>query len=326
MKKAVSLLLVLSMALALCACGQTELAKHADETIAGIGEVTRSSIGQIEKAEAEVSTLSEKEVKSLHNLETLKKARADYNGLLAASLEAEIDDLGELNFDSYDAVVQIRKEYESMSDDVKALVSNYAVLEEAEKALPAIRAGAISDDIAEVLAMEIETSDDLSALDAAAESIRIRYNKLSDAEKDSVVNYDKFEEKVKDGKIVFAKTVLQDVKLWTKQIYSHLELYITFKNPNEKTIKYITWGVMFRNPVGDYMEYRGDSIYRCSDTGPYETGKGRVYDGSYWEFWSSKVDIYEVEAVRLGSVEIEYMDGSTITISDLDALDAITIQ
>ncbi len=326
MKKAISLLLALCMMFALCACGQTELAKHADETIAGIGEVTKSSISQIEKAEAEVSALSEKEVKSLHNLGALEKARADYNGLLAASLEDEINALGELNFDSYDTVVQIREEYEGMSDDVKALVSNYAVLEEAEKSLPAIRAGEVSDDIAEVLAMEIKTADDLSTFEAATERIRTKYDKLNDEEKSSVVNYDKFEEKVKDGKIAFAKTVLQDVKLWTKQVYSHLELYITFKNPNEKTIKYITWGVMFQNPVGDYMTYRGNSIYQCSDTGPYETGKGSVYDGYYWEFWSSKVDIYEVEAVRLGSVEIEYMDGSIVTISDLDALDAITIQ
>ena len=40
----------------------------------------------------------------------------------------------------------------------------------------------------EKISKEIETSDDLSALDAADESFRTRYNKLSDAEKDSIAN------------------------------------------------------------------------------------------------------------------------------------------
>lgn len=181
------------MALVLCACGQTEAAKHADETIAAIGQVTESSLRQIEKAEA---------------------------------------------------------------------------------ALPAIRADAVSGKIANALAMEIETVEDITAFQTAAVGIQEKYGELNDAEKSMVVDYDKFEEKVKDGGIALAKLSLKDVKIWTKQIYSHLEVYINFKNSSEKTIKYITWGVMFQNPVGDYMAYRGDPIHLCRDTGPYETGKG----------------------------------------------------
>lgn len=325
MKKAISLLLALSMAFILCACGQTEAAEHADETIADIGPVTESSLRQIEKAEEEVASLSEKEVKSLRNLDALREARSEYNALLAAKLEEEISTLSELDFYSGDSIAQIREEYETMSDEVKSLVSNYDVLEKAEAALPAIRADAVSGEIANALTMEIETVEDITAFQTAAVGIREKYGELNDAEKSMVVDYDKFEEKVKDGGIALAKLSLKDVKIWTKQIYSHLEVYINFKNSSEKTIKYITWGVMFQNPVGDYMAYQGDPIHLCSDTGPYETGKGHTGSNICWTFYSSRVNIYEVAAVRLGSVKLEYMDGSIVTIDDWDALDAITV-
>lgn len=290
------------MALVLCACGQTEAAKHADETIAAIGQVTESSLRQIEKAEEEVTSLSEKEAKSLRNLDALREARSEYNELLAAKLEEQISILSELDFYSGDTITQIREEYETMSDEVKSLVSNYDVLEKAEAALPAIRADAVSGEIANALTMEIETVEDITAFQTAAVGIHEKYGELNDAEKSMVVDYDKFEEKVKDGGIALAKLSLKDVKIWTKQIYSHLEVYINFKNSSEKTIKHITWGVMFQNPVGDYMAYRGDPIHLCSDTGPYETGKGHTGSNICWTFYSSRVNIYEVAAEPFGSV------------------------
>ena len=290
MKKALSLLFALSMALVLCACGQTEAAKHADETIAAIGQVTESSLRQIEKAEEEVTSLSEKEAKSLRNLDALREARSEYNELLAAKLEEQISILSELDFYSGDTITQIREEYETMSDEVKSLVSNYDVLEKAEAALPAIRADVVTDEIANALAMEIETAEDIRVFDTAAVSVQEKYNELDDAEKSMVVDYDKFEKKVKDANIALAKLSLKDVKIWAKQIYSHLEVYINFKNSSEKTIKYISWGVMFQNPVGDYMAYQGDPIYLCDETGPYETGKGYTGSNDCWTFYSSKVN------------------------------------
>ncbi len=97
------------MALVLCACGQTEAAKHADETIAAIGQVTESSLRQIEKAEAEVAALSKKEAESLNNLETLKEARSAYNELL----EAESKRAFTVSKDAYD---EITKAYEITDD------------------------------------------------------------------------------------------------------------------------------------------------------------------------------------------------------------------
>lgn len=276
MKKALSLLLALSLMFTLCACGKSEIEKQ--------------------------------------------------NELAAQRLEAEINLLGELDFNSGDIIASIREDYESESEDVQALVTNYAVLEEAEEKLPAVRAGIVSDEIAAILDMPAETEADISVIDAAAESVRMKYDMLDHNEKELVKDYDKLDEKITKSETVLAQSVLKDVKMWTEQEYSHLELYINFTNPNEKTIKYIRFGVMFQNSVGDYMEYYGSDIYYCKDTGPYETGKGRTGNGSYWRYLSNQVDIYDVAAVRLGAVEIEYMDGSTVTIENPEALDTVMKQ
>lgn len=276
MKKALYLLLALSMMFMLCSCGKSELEKQ--------------------------------------------------NELAAQRLEAEINALGELNFNSGDTIASIREDYESESEDVQALVTNYAALEEAEEKLPAVRAGIVSDEIAAILDMPAETEADISAIDAAAEGVRMKYDMLDHNEKELVKDYDKLDEKITESETILAQSVLKDVKMWTEQEYSHLELYINFTNPNEKTIKYIRFGVMFQNSVGDYMEYYGSNIYYCKDTGPYETGKGRTGNGSYWRYLSNQVDIYDVAAVRLGAVEIEYMDGSTVTIENPEALDTVMKQ
>ena len=98
-------------------------------------------------------------------------------------------------------------------------------------------------------------------------------------------------------------------------------MYIDFVNPNEKTIKYIDWDILFVNAVGDNIHKKGYSeFYGCSDTGPYEQGKGRYGDGSCWKFYSSSLNIYDVEKAKLGRVEIEYMDGSKDIIENPKAL------
>lgn len=117
--------------------------------------------------------------------------------------------------------------------------------------LSAVRAGIVSDEIASILDMPAETEADISAIDAAAEGVRMKYDMLDHNEKELVRDYDKLDEKITESETVLAQSVLKDVKIWTEQEYSHLELYINFTNPNEKTIKYIRFGVMFQNSVGD---------------------------------------------------------------------------
>ena len=174
MKKALSLLLALSMALVLCACGQTEAAKHADETIASIGEVTDSSLPQIEKAEAEVAALSEKEAESLNNLETLKEARSAYNELL----EAESKRAFTVSKNAYDEITKAYEITNAFGTDIydvwhKAIYAKKSVLEggieylSEELRLP-------KDELYEGTAFALETTS----------GDKKDWNEIDDAEKD----------------------------------------------------------------------------------------------------------------------------------------------
>ncbi len=136
-------------------------------------------------------------------------------------------------------------------------------------------------------------------------------------------------EETLEADIELAKSVLQDVHLSSEIKYSHLELHIDFVNPNEKTIKYIDWGVMFKNAVGDYLSkpprYSDPNIFICQDTGPYATGEGRYGDNWRWTFYGHEFtqSIWDVVDLRLGSVEIEYMDGTKVKINNPEALDTV---
>lgn len=87
-----------------------------------------------------------------------------------------------------------------------------------------------------------------------------------------------------------------------------------YVNKSSKTIKYVVWEGSFKNAVGDYVtcEVRRDSSYRGKDTGPVKSGRS---GGGSWECviynWSAKTLV-------INSIDIDYMDGSSITISGKD--------
>ena len=99
MKKIISIVLALSMMLTLCACGKSDEAKHADETIAAIGTVTTNSLSQIERAEKEVENLSDKDVLYKYDEISLK-----YDGLLISNYDVQVhEDITEISLKPYEA-------------------------------------------------------------------------------------------------------------------------------------------------------------------------------------------------------------------------------
>ena len=87
MKKIVSLLLVLAICFTLNGCGgQSEAAKALDEKILTLGEITIESKELLEEVEAEYASLTDKEKKSIENIQVLKDARQKYD-----AIQAEID-------------------------------------------------------------------------------------------------------------------------------------------------------------------------------------------------------------------------------------------
>ena len=90
------------------------------------------------------------------------------------------------------------------------------------------------------------------------------------------------------------------------------ELYYT--NKSNKTIKYLHWTGTVYNAVGDlaYCSIRHYSTYTGRDTGPV---KPNIQGGGVW---SCIVYNYSADTVKLNNIRIDYMDGTSVTISSAD--------
>ncbi len=315
MKKTAILILALCLVI-LCGCGKSEEAKAADQLILEIGEVTEASAASIEKAEKAVSALSEKDTASLDNLDILQQARADYDEILrqidmeAAQVAIDaINEIGELAYDSGGKIEAARNAYESLEATQQTYVSNYDTLVYDEEHLSEVKiATAIKliDEMAEVKYPDMEPLKPIQAV----------YKLMSEEEKALVTNQDKYLEQIDNYNRDYVKTILKDVKVWEKSGRT-VELYFNFKNANEKTIKYLTFVVRFKNAVGDVVKYRDKSeLVACDLTGPYKKGAGLQGTGWLWTFYSSELDTWEVASVELVSIQIEYTDGSKSTIAE----------
>lgn len=95
---------------------------------------------------------------------------------------------------------------------------------------------------------------------------------------------------------------------------SGVDAHVYYKNLSDKTIKYFYWEGYPINAVGDQVncDIRGNKVFRGKDTGPIKKGQS---GGGCWECawynWTAKKLI-------ITSVEVEYMDGSSIHISGDD--------
>lgn len=93
---------------------------------------------------------------------------------------------------------------------------------------------------------------------------------------------------------------------------SGVDAIVYYVNKSKKTIKYLTWEGNAINAVGDMVpcDIRNYYSYRGKDTGPIKPGKtGGGTWSCAWYNWTAK-------KLKLVQIEIEYMDGSTETITE----------
>ena len=101
-----------------------------------IGEVTLDSKAKIEKAESLYNALSDDLKAKVTNAATLTAARAAYNDLVSVdNVIKAIDAIGEVTKDSQEAIENAESLYNALSDELKAKVTNYDVLEAARATL-----------------------------------------------------------------------------------------------------------------------------------------------------------------------------------------------
>lgn len=118
----------------------------------------------------------------------------------AAAVIQLIDALGEITLDSQGAVANARSQFEALSSEAKALVSNYSQLEAAEARLGQLAAESAADQQAQAEAQTVidainqfagqEITLDMRGM---IESARAQFEQLSDAAKSKVSNYSALE-------------------------------------------------------------------------------------------------------------------------------------
>lgn len=95
-----------------------------------------------------------------------------------------------------------------------------------------------------------------------------------------------------------------------------VSVYFYYKNLSDKVVKYLTWSGHPINAVGDVVSctIRDNSTFNGQDTGPVKKG---ATGGGYWDCaWYN----WQAKKLIITGIEIEYMDGSTLSISDEDEL------
>ncbi|MBQ8248671.1 MAG: hypothetical protein IJY93_02145, partial [Clostridia bacterium] len=131
-------------------------AAEVDALITAIGEVTLESEAAIIAAETAYAGLTDVQKAYVNNLAALEAARATYNELKAAADKAEadaaaaqvvidaIDAIGEITLEDEEAIIAAEAAYADLTDDQKALVTNYETLTAARATLDELKLVAAS--------------------------------------------------------------------------------------------------------------------------------------------------------------------------------------
>lgn len=146
----------------LSGCGKSEQAQQVDDLIAAIGEVTLDSKAAIEQAEAGMESLSESDRKALENMLVYENALAEYQELVVQSVESQIAEIGTVTFESESAIQTARDAYEDCPEELRSQVSNYNVLEDAEKTLDNMRVQNVIDLIDAIGEVTLESEEKIT--------------------------------------------------------------------------------------------------------------------------------------------------------------------
>ena len=127
------------------------LAKECDDEIDAIGTVTAESEPIIKQAEGYYDDLPKGAKDYVTKYDTLVSARTALDALLtskdkADKVIAEIDGIGDVELTKADQIATARTDYDALTDDEKAMVTNYDTLTSAEETLTALNEKATSKD------------------------------------------------------------------------------------------------------------------------------------------------------------------------------------
>lgn len=118
------------------------------------------------------------------------------------------------------------------------------------------------------------------------------------------------------------KKSIKIIKYYTSEPNSAggVDCNIIWKNLSEKTIKYVKFTVTPYNRVNDKVSSKyGDDSEILSVTGPIKQNQVEGH-GTYWDcVWYNSTISY----MKINQIEIFYMDGSSISTSDINVINKL---
>ncbi|MGM9640016.1 MAG: S-layer homology domain-containing protein [Faecousia sp.] len=175
-------------------------AEKVSSLIDAIGTVTLESEDAISEARAAYDALTDAQKALVTNYERLTEAeetlhKLQTNKAAADAVMEKIDTIGTVTLDSEEAISEARAAYDALTEDQKALVSNYETLTEAEEMLKALQKAAADEQAAAQVSALIDAIGTVT-LDSqeAIEKARVAYDALTEDQKALVTNYERLTE------------------------------------------------------------------------------------------------------------------------------------
>ena len=162
--------------------------ENAESKISAIGDVTLDSKDAIKDARDTYDALTDDQKKQVTNYDVLQKAESELSDLQKAdAVVTKIKNIGTVTLKSESKIKQARIAYNKLTDKQKTLVTNYDVLEKAEKDLADLKAAdQVSKNITNIGTVTLESED-------AIKEARTAYDALTDTQKELVSNKDVLE-------------------------------------------------------------------------------------------------------------------------------------
>lgn len=254
-KRICALVLALSLTLALAACGKSEAAKAVDGLIDAIGEVTLESEGAIAAAEEAYAALTAEDQEDVDQ-SRIQAARDTYEQLVlqqqADEVIAAISAIGTVSADSADAIAKARELYSASAPEVQALVTNAGDLDAAETALSELRVKAVTDLIAAIGEVSLDSA-------GKVEEAQTAFDALSEADRAKVTNADVLTaaaEQLKEAKKAAAAQLLAGFKKEEDKVRG-----LAFYYPSAFPYASDYWVADQRNFVLPYLGKEGDRVW-----------------------------------------------------------------
>ncbi len=305
--------------------GEIKYIEYIENKIDNIGEVEidpsfEAKLTSIRKIYDE---LDDNLKSKITNYEKLEKAEKDLITKRNEYFDSQIAELEDITIDSGDKISEIRKFYESLSDEDKTYIKSYNNFVEKENQYFNIAVEYCINEISNLGDITLEKKGKL-------EKINIIYQTLDDENKKRVTNYSEFENAYKiynnlrsqereNNKIQKIKNTIKVTRCdCSRPNYAGgVDVYINFTNNSDKTIKYVYFTVEPYNAVGDIVESEvgNKTTAICTDTGPYGPGEGHYGTSWYWNcVWYNST----IVRIELTKIRIEYTDGTQTSISGDD--------